>query len=83
MIRMLLTEHMVHIRSTKHTNVAKMGRSRLGVDQRGCWSFKRVDCDILAKGLIVLIEYSYHQGISSFSKAHPQRTLGSSVFSLK
>jgi hypothetical protein len=26
-----------------------------------------VDCDILAQGLIGLIEFSYHQGISSFS----------------
>jgi hypothetical protein len=29
-----------------------------------------VDCDILAQGLIGLIEYSYHQGIPSFSEAH-------------
>jgi hypothetical protein len=28
-----------------------------------------VDCDILAQGLIGLIEYSYHQGIPSFLKA--------------
>jgi hypothetical protein len=38
-----------------------------------------VDYDILAQGLIGLIEYSYHQGIPSFSKAHLQRTLGLSV----
>jgi hypothetical protein len=28
------------------------------------------------KGLIVLIEYSYHQGIPSFSEAQLKRTLG-------
>jgi hypothetical protein len=38
-----------------------------------------VDCDILAQGLIGLIEYSYHQGIPSFPEAHLQRTLGLSV----
>jgi hypothetical protein len=35
-----------------------------------------VDCDIMAQGLIGLIEYSYHQYISSFLKTHLQRTLG-------
>jgi hypothetical protein len=29
-----------------------------------------VDCDILAQGLIGLIEYSYHQGTPSFSEVH-------------
>jgi hypothetical protein len=29
-----------------------------------------VDYDILAQGLIGLIEYSYHQDISSFLEAH-------------
>jgi hypothetical protein len=29
-----------------------------------------VDCDILAQGLIGLIEYSYLRGIPSFSEAH-------------
>jgi hypothetical protein len=38
-----------------------------------------VDYDILAQGLIGLIEYSYHQGIPSFLEAHLQRTLGLSV----
>jgi hypothetical protein len=38
-----------------------------------------VDCDILAQGLIGLIEYSYHQGIPSFLEAHLQRTPGLSV----
>jgi hypothetical protein len=36
-------------------------------------------CDIMTQGLIELIEYSYHQGIPSFSEAHLQRTLGLSV----
>jgi hypothetical protein len=35
--------------------------------------------DILAQGLIGLIEYSYHQGIPSFPEAHLQRTLRLSV----
>jgi hypothetical protein len=38
-----------------------------------------VDYDILAQGLIGLIEYSYHQGIPYFLEAHLQRTLGLSV----
>jgi hypothetical protein len=38
-----------------------------------------VDCDILAQGLIRLIEYSYHRGILYFSEVHLQRTLGLSV----
>jgi hypothetical protein len=40
---------------------------------------KGLDCDILAQGLIGLIEYSYHQDIPSFLKAHLQRTLELSV----
>jgi hypothetical protein len=54
--------------------VAKRGRSWLGVDR-----LLRVDCDILTQGLIELIEYSYHQGIPSFSEVHLQRTPGLSV----
>jgi hypothetical protein len=42
-----------------------------------------VDCDILAQGLIRLIEYSYHQGISSFSKTQLQRTSGLSMLGLE
>jgi hypothetical protein len=38
-----------------------------------------VDYDILAQGLIELIEYSYHQGISSFLETHMQITLELSV----
>ena len=38
-----------------------------------------VDCDILAQGLIGLIEYSYQQGIPSFPEAHLERTPGLSV----
>jgi hypothetical protein len=41
----------------------------------------KVKCDILAQGLIELIEYLYHQVIPSFLEAHLQRTLGLSVFS--
>jgi hypothetical protein len=36
-------------------------------------------CDILTQGLIGLIEYSYHQSISSFPEAHLQITLRLSV----
>jgi hypothetical protein len=56
MVRMLLTGRIVC--STGHTNVGKRGRSWLGVDRRGRRSSKEVDCDILAQGLIGLIEYS-------------------------
>jgi hypothetical protein len=49
-------------------NVAKRGRSWLEVDQQGRRSSKGVDCDILAQGLIGLIEYSYHQGIPFFGR---------------
>jgi hypothetical protein len=38
-----------------------------------------VDGDILAQGLIELIEYSYQQGASSFSEACLERTSGLSV----
>jgi hypothetical protein len=65
--------------STGHTDVTKRGRSWLRVDQWGCRSSKGVDCDILAQGLIGLIEYSYHQDIPSFLEAHLQRTPGLSV----
>jgi hypothetical protein len=81
MVRMLLTGRTVC--STGHTNVGKRGRSWLGVDRRGRRSSKEVDCDILAQGLIGLIEYSYHQGIPSFLKAHLQRTTGLSVLDLE
>jgi hypothetical protein len=44
----------------------------LGLTDEDVGLLKRVDCDILTKGLIGLIEYSYHQGIPSFPKAHLQ-----------
>jgi hypothetical protein len=37
---------------------------------------KICECDILAQVLIVLIEYSYQQGIPSFLEAQLKRTLG-------
>jgi hypothetical protein len=37
------------------------------------------NCDILAQGLIGLIEYSYQQGIPSLLEAHLQRILRLSV----
>jgi hypothetical protein len=42
-----------------------------------------LDCDILAQGLIGLIEHSYHQGITSFLEVQLQRTTGLSVFEPK
>jgi hypothetical protein len=52
----------------------------LGLTDEDIGLVKGVDCDILAQGLIGLIEYSYHQGIPSFPKAHMQGTPGLSVF---
>jgi hypothetical protein len=55
------------------------GVPSLGLTNEDVGLLRRVDCDILAQGLIGLIEYSYHQGIPSFLEAHLQRTPGSSV----
>jgi hypothetical protein len=46
--------------------VAKRGRSWLGLINGDVGLLKGLDCDIIAQGLIELIEYSYHQDISSF-----------------
>jgi hypothetical protein len=43
--------------------------SVLGLTDGDVGLLSGVDCDILTQGLIGLIEYSYHQGIPSFSKA--------------
>jgi hypothetical protein len=51
----------------------------LGLTDEDIGLVKGVNCDILAQGLIGLIEYSYHQGIPSFPEAHLQRTPGLSV----
>jgi hypothetical protein len=51
----------------------------LGLTDGDVGLLRGVDCDILTQGLIGLIEYSYHQGIPSFLKAHLQRTLGLSM----
>jgi hypothetical protein len=42
-----------------------------------------VDGDILAQGLIELIEYLYQQDASSFSKAYLERTFRLSVLGLE
>jgi hypothetical protein len=42
-----------------------------------------VDGDIMAQGLIELIEYSYQQGASSFSEAYLKRTSRLSVIGLE
>jgi hypothetical protein len=51
----------------------------LGLTDEDVGLLRGVDCDILTQGLIGLIEYSYNQGIPSFSEAHLQRTSGLSV----
>jgi hypothetical protein len=51
----------------------------LGLTDDDVGLLRGVDCDIPAQNLIGLIEYSYHQGIHSFPKAHLQRTLGLSM----
>jgi hypothetical protein len=40
-------------------------------------------CDVLAQGLIELIEYPYQQGASSFSEAYLERTSKLSVLGLE
>jgi hypothetical protein len=45
--------------------------------------FSNQNCDILAQGLIELIEYSYHQGIPSFSEGQLKRTLRLSVLNVE
>jgi hypothetical protein len=42
----------------------------LGLTDEDVGLLRGVDCDFLAQGLIGLIEYSYHQDIPSFLKAH-------------
>ena len=51
-----------------------------GVD---CDILASVDGHILAQGLIELIEYSYQEGASSFSKAYLERTSKLSVCGLE
>jgi hypothetical protein len=51
----------------------------LGLTDEDVGLLRGVDCDILTQVLIGLIEYSYHQSIPSFLKAHLQRTLGLNV----
>jgi hypothetical protein len=42
----------------------------LGLTDEDIGLLRGVNCDILAQGLIGLIEYSYHQCIPSFLEAH-------------
>jgi hypothetical protein len=51
----------------------------LGLTTEDIDLLRGMDCDIPVQGLIGLIEYSYHKGISSFPKANLQRTLGLSA----
>jgi hypothetical protein len=51
--------------------------------QSNCDILAPGDGDILAQGLIELIEYSYQQGASSFSEAYLERTSKLSVLALE
>jgi hypothetical protein len=42
----------------------------LGLTDEDVGLLSGVDCDILAQGLLGLIEYLYHQGIPSFPEAY-------------
>ena len=55
----------------------------LGLTDEDAGLLSGVDCDILAKGLIKLIEYPYQQGASPFSEAYLERTSKLSVLSLE
>jgi hypothetical protein len=57
------------VRTWPRGDVPGLGLTDVDVDL-----VRGVDCDILARGLIGLIEYSYHQGIPSFPEGHLQRT---------
>jgi hypothetical protein len=48
-----------------------------------CYILALVDGDILAQGLIELIEYSCQQGASSFLEAYLERTFKLSVLDLE
>jgi hypothetical protein len=56
--------------------VAKRGCSWLGLTDGDVGLLRGVDCDILAQGLILLIEYLYHQGIPSFSGSPTAKNSG-------
>jgi hypothetical protein len=64
---------------------------RLGLTDEDVGLLRGVDCDILAlgngdilaQGLIELIEYSYQQGASYFSEAYLERISKLSVLSLE
>jgi hypothetical protein len=58
-------------------------------DTDGCLLWSKCDIlalgngDILAQGLMELVEYSYQQGASSFSEAYLERTIKLSVLGLE
>jgi hypothetical protein len=64
------------VRTWPRGDVAGLGLTDEDID-----ILRGVDCDILTQGLIGLTEYSYHQGITSFSEAQLQITLGLNVLS--
>jgi hypothetical protein len=55
----------------------------LGLTDEDIGLLSGVDCDILAQGLIVLIEYPYQQGAYYFSEAYLERTSKLSVLVLE
>jgi hypothetical protein len=55
----------------------------LGLTDEDVSLLRGVDCDILAQGLIELIEYPYQQGASSFLEAYLKRTSMLSVLGLE
>jgi hypothetical protein len=83
MVRMLLTGRTICVLVLDVRTWPRGDVPGLGLTDEGVGLLRGLDCDILAQGLIGLIEYSYHQGIPSFLKAHLQRTLGLSVLGPK
>ena len=55
----------------------------LGLIDEGVDLLRGDECDILAQGLIGLIEYSYQHGMPSFPEAHSQRTPRLSMLGLE
>jgi hypothetical protein len=55
----------------------------LGLTDEDIGLLRGVNCDILAQGLIELIEYPYLQGSSSFSEVYLERTSKLSVLGLE
>jgi hypothetical protein len=75
---------------TRHTDVARGDVPGLGLTDEDVGLLRGwiviswpLGWDILAQGLIELMEYSYQQGASSFSEAYLERTSKLSVLGLE